>query len=464
LKEYNPTSKRTFINFCLQTGKNTCPNKKPYHPRGTCSDGYDFNIKLEDENFSGNELTYNLISSVNSAIQVDGSNLPKRDSFGKIITTELEQYCLGSNIINPKKSSQRYFSTYCSLFTSAIQDTQTDITLAVFDIHNGNRLCNFLSIKTILTTEDFFYAFEFLYSKGFPEHQTNTNFNLTRLKRASLNFYDFLGILDYDYETKKIVLSPPKFIFIPTSKGRRILLIGARDSALIDQIINTAPKHYLQVQIINQFASNERLLLPDAISIRAFPQTNDPYGEKSLKAFAEELKIELTTDYFPQVALQDFSVSITEYQNILKEIDENDYDWARYIFNPESLAFDKSETSTFDKSFSFIRYKLNEYTYDFKLWKDNKCYKVDMNWGRFIALKHFNKNVILFDRLKNKVAIPMETPLPRLLSESIMLLSGLAPDFREIDGRYYRVYENIPGIFTQNLFHKLGQEPNKQSL
>jgi hypothetical protein len=45
-----------------------------------------------------------------------------------------------------------------------------------------------------------------------------------------------------------------------------------------------------------------------------------------------------------------------------------------------------------------------------------------------------------------------------------MLLSGLAPDFREIDGRYYRVYENIPGIFTQNLFHKLGQEPNNKDL
>lgn len=78
-----------------------------------------------------------------------------------------------------------------------------------------------------------------------------------------------------------------------------------------------------------------------------------------------------------------------------------------------------------------------------------------MNWGRFLVLKHFDKNVILYgDR---KVAIPTATPLPRLLAESIMLLSGLAPDFRIIEEKNYRIYENIPSIFAQNLFRKLGQ-------
>ncbi|NLF42277.1 MAG: hypothetical protein GX587_06245, partial [Bacteroidales bacterium] len=112
----------------------------------------------------------------------------------------------------------------------------------------------------------------------------------------------------------------------------------------------------------------------------------------------------------------------------------------------------KSETEDFDKSFSLLGYKLNEYTYEHKLWKNNKCYQIDMNWGRFIALRHYNKNVILFDNISNKVAIPIETPLPRLLSKAIMLLSGLAPGFKEIKGKKYRIYENANGIFTQNLF------------
>jgi len=81
-----------------------------------------------------------------------------------------------------------------------------------------------------------------------------------------------------------------------------------------------------------------------------------------------------------------------------------------------------------------------------------------------LLLNSSTNNIILFDSTHKRVAIPWETPLPRLLSESIMLLSGLAPEFRNIDGKLYRVYENIPGIFTENLFHKLGQKPNNKDL
>lgn len=449
--QYKDTDEKIFLS------KITSLNNRWLLPAKTAINT-DFYIKVEDETFSGNTLAYNLVSSDNTAIKVDGSNLPKRDSFGRNVATDVEQFCLGSNIINPMRSSQRYISTYGSLFTSTFQETQPNISTAIFNNHNGNNLCNFLSLKSELTTEDFFKAFEFFYSKEFPEYQANTNYNLTKLKRASLNFYDFTGILDFDYETKKIILNPPQFIFIPAEKGRKVLLIGARDTALIEKIITTGPKYNLQVEITKQFSSNERLLLPDVITIRAFQQANDSYGENSIKTFANELNIKFTTDYYPQVALQDFSATITDYEETLQETNENDYDWARYIFNPDTLDFDKNETPTFDKSFSLVRYKLNEYTYEFKLWKNNKCYKVDMNWGRFIALKHFQKEVILFDNSSKKVAIPIATPLPRLLSEAIMLLSGKAPDFKEINGKKYRVYENVVGIFTQNLFRlKLGQ-------
>lgn len=421
----------------------------------------DFYIKVEDETFSGNALVYNLVSSDNTAIKVDESKLPKRDSFGRKITTDVEQYCLGSNIINPNIQRQ---VPYTHLFRSINKDTATQITTAIFNHHCGNRLCDFLSLKNVLTTEEFFRAFEFYYSKEFSEQQESSNFNLTKLKRASLNFYDFIGILDYDYETKSIVLNPPQLVFIPTTKGRKVLLTGARDSALIETIIKTAPKHNLQVEITKQFSSNERLLLPDVIAIKAFKQTADNYGEKNLKAFADELQIKLIENSLPQVAFLNFSANIIEYENILQPINEVDYDWARFAFNTETLKFEKSENKTFDRLFSLLEYKLNEYTYQHKLWKENKCYQIDMNWGRFIALKHFKKDVILFDSTHNKVAIPIELPLPRLLAESIMLLSGLAPDFRVIEEKKYRIYENIPSIFTSNLFSRLGQTPINKTL
>lgn len=414
----------------------------------------DFYIKVDDETFSGNEVAYKLISSKNSASEIGEFRLPKRDPFGRIITTDIGQFSLGSNIINPETQKQ---IPYTHLFRSLNRESIEQITPTTFDNHCGNKLSDFLSLKGVLTTEEFYKAFEFYYGKEFSD--LNGNFNITKLKRASLNFYDYLGILDYDYENKNIVLNPPQFIYIPTFRGRKFLLIGARDSALIERIINTAPKHNLQVEISKQFSANERLLLPDVITIKAFQQPFDNFGEKSLKAFVDELQIKFIDNSLPQVAFLNFSAKITEYESILPLTDENDYNWARYSFNPETLMFEKSEEITFNKSFSILQYKLNEYTYQHKLWKDNNCYQVDINWGKFIALRHFKKNVILFDSANNKVAIPIELPLPRLLAESIMLLSGFAPDFRIIEGKKFRIYENIPSIFTSNLFSRLGQTP-----
>lgn len=424
----------------------------------------EFFIKVEGENFSGNEIAYNLTSSNDFASKVDGDQLPKRDSLGRHITNNAQQFCLGSNVINPPRSSSRNFSIYISVFTSINQDVDEQISKVEFNNHCGNMFCSFLALKNILTTEEFFRAFEFYYSQQFSERQTTASFNLTRTKKSALNFYDYTGILDYDYETKKIVVNSPQFIFIPAEKGRKVLLIGARDASLAEAIIKSAPKHKLQVEITKQFPSNEKMLLPDVITIKAFGKASEGYGDKNLIAFAEELQIKFSNDYFPQVALQDFSASITEYENSIQLTDENDYGWARRIFNPKTLGFERSESQSFDKSFSLIEYKLNEYTYYYKLWKDSKCYQVDKNWGKYLALKRFKKDVILFDGNRKRVAIPRETPLPRLLSESIMLLSGLAPDFSDIDGRSYRVYENIPGTFTENLFHKLGQQPINKEL
>lgn len=424
----------------------------------------DFYIKIQDERFSANEIAYNFTCSNNTAIKVAGLQLTKRDSFGRCAKTVDVQYCLGSNVINPNKSSKRYFCASGSLFTSTVTDLENSISRAEFYNHGGNKLCSFMSLKGSLTTEEFFKAFEFYFLKEFSEQQVSSNLNLTQLKRASINFYDFIGILDYDYETKKIVVNPTQFIFIPAAKGRKVLLIGARDSALVEEIIEKAPNYHLQVKITKQRHLNQRLLLPDVIIIKAFGTASENYGERNLIEFANELQINFSNDYFPQIALQDFSANIHDYEETMQLIDENDYDWARYIFNPETLSFEKSETTSFDQSFSLVKYKLNEYTQQYKLWKENKCYQIDMNWGRFLAMNHFGKNVIFFDRESHKVAIPIELPLPRLLAESIMLLSGLAPDFRMIEERKYRVYENIPSVFTVNLFRKLGQTPINKSL
>jgi hypothetical protein len=443
-------SKHISLNSCWLLPKNTEINT-------------DFYIKIEGENPSGHELAYRLASSENSANKITETLLPKRDSFGKIITNDSlgkiitndsEPYCLGNHVINPNLARQ---IPYECLFQSPNEDivTQTPIATTSFNNHSGNKLCSFLSLKKTLSTEDFFKAFEFYYLKEFS---VSEQMNFTRFKKFALNFYNAIGIVDYEYETKVIVVNPPQLIFIPSAKGRTVLLIGARDTKLVESILNLAPKYNLQVEITKQFTSNKKLLLPDVLTIKTF-------GEKNLKSFAEELNIKLTTDYYFQVALKHFSSDLTNYEKSIQTTDENDYDWARSMFDPETLRFEKNEMLDFDKSFALLEYKLNEYTYHYKLWRNNECFKIDKNWGKFVVLKHFKKEVILFDDKNGNVAIPIETPLPYLLSKAIILLSGLIPELREIEGRKYRIYENVPSIIAQNFFSKLiGQKPIRKIL
>lgn len=424
----------------------------------------DFYLKIDGEALSGNQVAYKIISANGSCLTVDSTLLPKRNPFGKVITGESEKYCIGSNTVGTSLMRQLPFS---HLFKGTLADQRELISTPEYIHHEGNILLSFLTVKQSCTTEDFYRAFEFLHLKRFENKLTGRNINYSKIKKASLNFFDYLGFLDYEYETKQIVVNPPQLIYIPSNTGRKCLLIGARDEAFVKQFIAIAPKFNLQVEITKQLDGNEILLLPDAITIKAFASEGDSHGEKSIGAFAEEMKIGFSSNDLIQLSLQNFSADIEEYLgNLLVEnkTSTDDYNWGRKLYNTDSLNYEWHEDSAFDRAFSLLEYKLNEYTFHNKIWIRNECYVVDKNWGKYLALKNANRQVILYDEKKQKVAIPVELPLPRILAEALMLLSGIAPAFMPVNGRNYRLYENIPSIFIQNLFQKLKQKIEKQDL
>ena len=417
----------------------------------------DFNIRVQEETLKGNETTYRIITSNDSAIHLDDSQLPKRDSFGRIADNDITIYSIGSNPVGVKLARQ---IPYQHLFRGTREDSTSEITKPRYTHTEGNILLSFLTLKGKSTAQEFYIAFEFLYSKYFGDKIQSNNFNYTKIKKASLNFLDFLGYLDYEYDTKSIVVNPPQLILLPTSKGRKVLLIGGRDSSLVNSIINTAPKYNLQVVITRQFHSNEDLLLPDAITIKSYGAAKECFGEKNLTAFAKELNINFNPTELVQVGLQQFCSNIEDYEKELYSKNETLLtfeDWATYIFNTDNLQLEQTYYDNFDKSFSLLEYRLRPWEYHHRLWTNQKCYSIDLNWGKYIALKHFRKNIILYNPKNEKVAIPTSLPLPRLLAESIMLLSGLAPVYSRIDSKGYRIYENIPSMFIHNLFDKLKQ-------
>ena len=117
-----------------------------------------FYIKVEDENFVGNEIAYKITSPDNSANQINETQLPKRDPFGRIIKHNVSNYCLGSNIVNPMKSSLRFYSPWASLFITNREHEPDEFNNPVYFNHSGNRLSSFLTAKAVLATEDFYQS------------------------------------------------------------------------------------------------------------------------------------------------------------------------------------------------------------------------------------------------------------------------------------------------------------------
>ena len=168
----------------------------------------------------------------------------------------------------------------------------------------------------------------------------------------------------------------------------------------------------------------------------------------------------------PQIAqfgLQDFSETIYGYKkNMLEKklIENPNYEWARKVFDTSILKFVK-DNALINKTLSLQEYYV-QYRFIHILWLENKSYKVDRNWGKFLLLSEKNKNVIFFNESTNELAIPKYIQLPRLIAESIMLLSGQVPYYKSVtiegNNLIYQFYQNVPKLFAENLFKKFNQQ------
>jgi hypothetical protein len=427
-----------------------------------------FSIKIENEILPGYESAYSIVSSNYACLKTDSFQLPKRDYFGRVVTGEVKEYAEGSHVYGINWKRQLIYSPDFNPISAADSVVTGN---EKYDDDKGNLLLAYLTTKKESVASEFYDVFERIHGRDSFKGDIGNYLNFSRIKRTSLNLYDFLGYLDYDYQTSKIVVNPPQLIYIPVKKGRKVLLIGGRDSAFINTLTEHAKKLGLGIDIYKQEEVNSLLLIPDTITISACGSGRQGYGERELKALSEELKITFHINELTQYGLQEFSTDITKYESHVfanNEVSSEDYDWARKIFNPETLRFDKVDTKTFNTQYTLVEYKLREWEYHHKLWVGGKCYSVDKNWARYMIIKQAKMQVIIYDSDKQIVAIPASLPLPRILAEAIALLSGKAPlnQQHELGGRkyWYLLYENIPSVFIQNFFMKLGQKVNMQSL
>jgi hypothetical protein len=410
--------------------------------------------------YAGEEKTYPVRIAVESleALHLDNSLCPKRNRLGMVDETLTDTYVQGS-LVNGFDFKRQL--VYEHDFQPVQKNWVFEPSDTCFTIEN-DLLLEYLTRKKIIRSREFFEAYENVLSRIIAVELDEAGGNLTSLKRQVLNWYDFLGYVDFDYQSKRAIVNPPQLFLVPTQSGRKAFLTGARTPDFAEKVLKKANELGLNIQVISKAGTCEPwILLPDTIFLEARNLPN--YGMSEIKAFTKDLNIYFDPNHIVQWGLLNFSATIEEYaKSLLPDERFEDYDWSRKIFNPNTFRFERLADDNFDKTFSLIEYQFNAYTYHHVIWKNGKAYPVDKGWGRWLVMQHDKKQVVFRD--KNGItAIPTGMPLPRLISEAFILCSGRIPEqkYLTINGIHtvFSLYRNVIKIMLDNEFSRIGQEP-----
>jgi len=431
-----------------------------------------FYVKVEGYNVKGEQLKNYIVDSQGKVEALDERELPTRDKFGQVVNKdERQEFVIGSQLF---AIDERRFQLRQSLYN---HDFRPQTTHGEYESPMSNELnsyndllITFLTVKRESSVQDYYDAFESVYQKRFgPDEIESHSIELSRLKRWSLNYLDYMGFLDYEYSTKKIVVNPPQFILIPAQSGRKMLLIGGRTPELISKIKAVVENEGLYINLEPQDHSLTPFILPPTVTVTGFDESDGTKIERKFKKVAEACSISFHPDKLPQFRLAEYSGSIDNYISQLTPDERfDDLGWPARVFDATLLRFIPIDNHSIDKSCSLVEYRLTEYNFKHRFWKDGLPYAVNKNWGRYMILNHQRKEVIFNDRKKNFVAIPATLPLPRLISEAMTLFSGKAPmrKYIEIEGikTWFIIYENLPHIMAYNTFLKVGQKMKETSI
>lgn len=464
---------KLFLEYMDNTLGQTSLEQSPAIPEvyffpATVQPNREFRIVCDLEDVSGSDIPYKIIDSNFSPLDIIEENLVKRNKRGEPCQEHDPEFVRGSNTMYTNWSQQLgSVQDFLPLNTEVINYKSSSHR---YDLSNGNLILEYLTLKRNLKLEDFSSIMDNVANKSQIWRSNTFAINPKYLKQQAISYYDYAGYLDYDYSLDKITINKPQIVIIPSKKHVEAILIGGRTHNFVNDVIAASATLNINIEIHPQVRQLERFLLPDTIKLIPAGCSNSTQSWMLLKKLAEQMHIvfyTLTKPYAcPQIVqfgLQDFGENLKGYKLHLvenKAIDLKDFAWARKTFNPASLFFERDAASQIDKNLSLHEYYL-QYKYKYVLWLNGISYEVDRNWGRFLLLAELKKQVVFYEKDSRFLIIPKSIQLPRLIAESITLLSGFTPTFKKVtldrSPEICQVYQNVPKLFAENLFKKLNQ-------
>jgi hypothetical protein len=413
--------------------------------------------------------------------------LPKRDVIGQLTTSE-ENYFKGiEHFFSQKKIEEsKPFQKLLDKFFINQSDNENDRQNDSYNSEQlGNILIHYISTKGELSKREFNDVVFLLLTNG-----QNTQKNIKKIAIRLSYLLQELGYVEYDSEKSNFYINKPHLLVVPSEKGTKFNLIGARDENMIDAVTDYCKKNpFLTIEVQTNI-SNE--LLPQNIYLHM-----KRCDHKLIQVLVDEIEIIFKKgNLFSQFALTSCFPDISKWKSYINETLETeiqDTDGG-YLFDVESLKF-INKTNKFMRDLAFIKYTyINGYKTIYRLWHSETCYNIpDQQLGIYLYLYLYNElrsknydqclkltsrvdcvneleekdnsqsktNILIYDSERRLLAVPLTCKLPRYFSISFQLLGDHLPLMKKIDlegVRYkesYNIYQNIPRHFITNILNNM---------
>lgn len=296
--------------------------------------------------------------------------------------------------------------------------------------------------------------FKTLYRPEFDEDEAEVDH-----RNLIIRMLDSLGYFEFDLDSGKVFMCPPALVMMPTSGLPRFLLTGARTPSLIKKMKAAVRDKKDVVSISRQSQAGDHLNLPDAIFLEAagIDSVRDVANRSGAFFFpGEPAGWKMVTS----------SVSINDIEARLSFVPRQAINWEKRVFDTENLRF------TFSKGNTLHDNLLVEYTHPFThrkmhwLWRGTVASEINRDWGRYLALNHCRKNIVIYDESNHYLGVPLTIPFPKILARSAALCSGKAPSIQRIgctepsikNYSLFYIYREVPEVVAKMIAQKIGQD------
>ena len=314
----------------------------------------------------------------------------------------------------------------------------------------SNRLLEVLSTRSMMTFGEFNKAVD-LFRYGMQESDAS------EVRRRIARYLEELGHCEFDYSRRRVVCCKPNIAILPGPGCFSAVLTGARIPAMVNGLLRFQRQYKDRLLVDITAQQGGGFPLPDVITVIT--------AEKDLLFHAARTVGVGCQDGVPAAwLLLHASGSLEEYYNQLTYQVSGTNSLVRREFSVRHLCFQRADKPEGDGLMEFtdpITHK------KIHIWRDSdKSVEVDRDWGRYLSLKYNKTSILLFDKIKQVLAVPSYVPMPKIIARAVTLCSGRAarkdwtitetgmvPARTPVD-----IYHGVPEQIAIIAAKKLGQE------